>query len=463
MRFYISILLNLLFITIIKSSELDSIIKVDSNIYNGYIIDKIIITGNTITNNEVILRELSSKTGDYFNYFIYEEDISNLNNLSIFNRVDIKLLPNSELKKVDYHIILEESPNVLPIPQAGMKEGSIKKLWVGINFQWKNFRGYNETIGLNFGIGYEPFILLTYFNPWIGSKERFFMGVNFKFSKNILKILPDSLTNYNKDNALDYNLYNYSGGILIGKYLSKYFNFSVGLSYNINNISEFPKENSSISSHSENYTKIISAINYDKRNDVSFTTHGTYFDLIYSKIGFFSEKFKLDKLELNLKKFIPIRIKKDYFVSYSFWIKIANNFGERPPDYLLEVYGYNTYIRGWKDYIFKGENSFGIFTEFRIPVVKPFYVNGKNHIIIKSLPILSNFSYRYGLYLSTFFDIGTVYDRGVKISDFVFKKGYGLGINVILPFNFVFRLDFALNKEIKKLKSRFSFDLNSFF
>ncbi len=461
MRIYLSILLNLLLITYLKSSELDSLIKVDSIRYFNYIINKINIKGNKVTNDEVILRELNFKPGDKFDSTLYEQDKNNLNNLDIFNKVEINLFPDDKTKKIDYIILIEEAPNILPIPQGGMKEGSLKKIWAGINFKWKNFRGYNETVGLNFGVGYEPFISVSYYNPWIGNEERFFTSFNFTFSKFVKKVFPDSTGSLNKDNASDYNLFRYSTELSFGKYLSKYTKLFTSVSYNFNNVSISPLINYPVTG--DNYSKLSLSFNFDKRNDNNYTTHGTYIDLTYNRVGIFYEKIQFNKIELNLKKFIPIRIKNDYFVSYSFWIRTANILGNRPPDYLLEVYGYDIYVRGWKDYLFKGENSFGFFSELRIPVIKPFYVDGKNHFIIKSIPFFKNFSYKYGFYITAFFDTGTIYNRSTKISDLIFKKGYGLGINVLLPFNFIVRIDFALNSEIEKFKSRFSFDLDPFF
>ncbi len=240
MRIYLSILLNLLLITYLKSSELDSLIKVDSIRYFNYIINKINIKGNKVTNDEVILRELNFKPGDKFDSTLYEQDKNNLNNLDIFNKVEINLFPDDKTKKIDYIILIEEAPNILPIPQGGMKEGSLKKIWAGINFKWKNFRGYNETVGLNFGVGYEPFISVSYYNPWIGNEERFFTSFNFTFSKFVKKVFPDSTGSLNKDNASDYNLFRYSTELSFGKYLSKYTKLFTSVSYNFNNVSISP-------------------------------------------------------------------------------------------------------------------------------------------------------------------------------------------------------------------------------
>lgn len=463
MKFSLFILLNISFITILKSSELDSLIKVDSINYNDYLISKITIKGNKITKDEVIIRELNLLPGNKFDSTLYVQDFNNLTNLRIFNKIQQSLNPNFENKTLEYIIEVDEAINILPLPQGGMKEGSLKKIWAGVNFQWKNFRGMNETLGLNFGIGYEPFISVSYFNPWISKKEHFFTSFNFTYSKNIKRLIPDSISNIQKDNAYEYTLHKYYTEILIGKFFFKYLKFYADISYNLNNIAKSNILNNFTNIGDENYTKLSLGIIYDKRNDVNYTTHGTYIDFSYSRYGIFSEKVQFNKLELGIKKFIPIRIIKDYFVAYSFFIRSANIFGNVPPDYLLEVYGYDLYIRGWKDYLFKGENSFGMFSEFRIPIIKPFYVEGKNHFIIKAIPFFKNLNYKYGLYLITFFDIGTVYNRNVKISGLVFKKGYGIGVNILLPFNFIVRVDFAFNKEIEKFKSRFSFDLNPFF
>jgi outer membrane protein assembly factor BamA len=113
--------------------------------------------------------------------------------------------------------------------------------------------------------------------------------------------------------------------------------------------------------------------------------------------------------------------------------------------------------------VLDGEYLLCSFNEIRIPIIKPFFVNGNNHLLIRRLPVFSELSYKYGLYIAPFFDIGGVWN---KIDDFnktQFRNGYGIGLDVILPFNLIGRIDFALRNENSKYYSQFIFFLNSSF
>lgn len=451
-------------ISAINAEYLDSLLKVDSTITKKFKLGSVLITGNKVTKDFIILREMDSKENDSTDIETLNEDYDNIVNLGLFNKVEFIPVPDISRNKVNLLIDVEETFYILPIPQGGLKEGNIKKFWGGINFSWKNFRGRNETLQANFGIWYEPFFSVGYFVPWIGEKTRFFGGIKFNFNKSIKKDLHQLGTEYIlKDNAEDYQVFSYSGEIILGKFLTKYFNTSLGYTYNYIYVPDVKEGRSESPDGRDKYSRISANISYDKRNNTNYTTHGTNFNLQFSKYGFFKEIVDFSRVEINFKKYIPVRIKDDYFISYAFWLRGVSNFGSAVPYYKREVYGYDVYVRGWKDFIFEGDNSIGCFSEIRIPIITPFYVKGKDHILIKKLPVLKDFSYQYGLYITPFFDIAGIFFRNQVLTNVSFQKGYGIGINVILPFNLIARIDVALNKEIKEFTSRFTFDLEASF
>jgi outer membrane protein insertion porin family len=454
----------LICISTLKAEYLDSIIKVDSNINRKFKVGSIIISGNERTKDFVILREMRTREKDSTDLETLKEDYQNIVNLGLFNKVDLLPIPDISGKEINLLIDVEETFYIIPMPQGGFKDGSLKKFWGGVKLLWRNFRGRNETLQTSFGLGYEPFISVGYFNPWIGEKSRFFIGGNFSFNKSINKDFDEDGNQYIlKDEAEDYKVLSYSGNLMIGKYLSKYLSLSLDYAYNYIYVPDVKDGRSFSSDGRDIYSRISFNTIYEKRDNVVYTTHGTSFFAQYSKFGIFNNDIDYSRVEVSLKKFIPVRIKGDYFISYAFWLRGVSNFGGTVPQYKLEVYGYDVYVRGWKDYIVEGENSIGYFSEVRIPVIKPFFVKGKDHFIIKKIPVFNNLSYQYGLYTTLFFDIAGVFYRNQMLKDVKFQNGYGIGLNVILPFNFVARVDVAFNKEIKEFTSRFSLDLEAYF
>ena len=125
---------------------------------------------------------------------------------------------------------------------------------------------------------------------------------------------------------------------------------------------------------------------YDTRDYSKFATYGSYYNLEYSRSGFFHKEIDLNKFRFDLRRFIPIKISKNYALVLSGRVNSVLSFGGGIiPVYLIESIGYDNLIRGWNNFVFLGEDKFFGSLELRIPVIKPFYVKGSDHFIIKKI------------------------------------------------------------------------------
>ena len=97
-----------------------TIAQTDSiNIPDVYV-KRILISGNEKTNEQVIMRELSTKEGELLDIRKLESDVNRLYNLGLFTKIEVQPVPVS----IDSIIILfdfSESFYLLPIPQGGIK------------------------------------------------------------------------------------------------------------------------------------------------------------------------------------------------------------------------------------------------------------------------------------------------------------------------------------------------------
>jgi hemolysin activation/secretion protein len=66
------------------------------------------------------------------------------------------------------------------------------------------------------------------------------------------------------------------------------------------------------------------------------------------------------------------------------------------------------------------------------------------------MPFIKTMYLRYGLYATIFYDIGTVWEKSESIKKKQFLSGTGVGLNLLLPFDYIVRLDwgFRLHKPI---------------
>ncbi|MDD5361493.1 MAG: POTRA domain-containing protein [Ignavibacteria bacterium] len=448
---------------------LNDTLKVDSTyikIIESMTVERVLFIGNDKTKDEVILREMKTKEGEKLNLQTLENDVKRLYNLGLFNRIDVVPGPIGN-NKINLVFQFEEMFYFLPIPQGGIKEGSFKKIWGGLNFQLRNFSGKNQTINTSFGIGYEPFISIGFLNPWIFGKHHFFYQFGLKYARNYPRAtgrLDSTGSIFRKDDLPTYTLNNFQTDLRIGKFFGENLSISGILSFNSYSTSEYQEGMTVSKSGVDNYPTAAIDLTYDTRDYYKFATYGSYYNLRYSRIGFTGNLFDINKFRTDLRRYIPIKIKNDYaFVLAARYNSVITFGGGDLPVYQRENLGYNDMIRGWDNYVFEGEDKVLGSLELRIPVVKPYYVKGKDHILLRKLPLFRALSYRYGMYATIFFDVGGVWGRKERIFDSQFKNGYGVGLNFLLPFDFVGRTDFAIRKTNSTYKGQIIFSLDASF
>lgn len=432
---------------------------------NKIFINRIIIFGNDVTKDEVIRREMETKENSFLDLEVFREDIERIYNLGLFNKIDVMPLPIGE-GKFNLAITVEETFYLVPVPVFNIKESDFSKIQVGANILWRNFAGMNQTLGLGFALGYEPFVSLYYYNPWLGKKSHFITSFSLNYNKTVNK----SITNANntveiqeKSDIAKYDNLNFNIGFTLGKYFSKYFSVSASLGYNSLSVSDYQVGRTVSATGKDKFVTLSLNANFDKRDNIFYTTEGSYYNARYMRYNSFNDEIGFNKLSFDLRKYFPLKLGKDYKITFASRGLYSVPFGGNVPVYLNEVLGYDNLIRGWNGKVLNGENILCIFNEIRIPVIKPFYVEGKDHMIIKKLPVFKDVSYKYGLYVAPFFDIGAVWNHSDEFGKTQFRSGYGLGVDMIFPFNVVGRIDFALRNQDSKFYSQIIFALNSFF
>ena len=170
----------------LSSANQDSLKK--NNINYDYldslkpVISEIVITGNNTTHDDVILREMKLSKGDTFSSKQCMEDQVKIYNLGLFASVDIEpvLIPD---RKVQLNVNVYEKWYIFPMPEVSFYDGDIKKVSVGANVRWANFRGRNENANFAFGVGYNPFVRASYSIPWIGKDLHFYTSISGSYSR----------------------------------------------------------------------------------------------------------------------------------------------------------------------------------------------------------------------------------------------------------------------------------------
>ncbi|MCX8011033.1 MAG: hypothetical protein N3A61_07770, partial [Ignavibacteria bacterium] len=178
-----------------SSSDSLTIFKSQNNL--SYFIKEIKIIGNEITEDEIILREMSIKEG----MEIKDEDLqfneNRIMSLGLFSEVKLRLTPLED--KHQLIIYVKEAWYIWPIPILEINDKDWNKLSFGLGISIMNFRGKNETLFFAGAVGYDPWVIMSYKNPWFERNLNLQMYVEFLYQKRRNK----SLLSLDKDVNFD--------------------------------------------------------------------------------------------------------------------------------------------------------------------------------------------------------------------------------------------------------------------
>lgn len=113
-------------------------------------IDRINITGNTRTYDEVIRREFRLNEGDAFNAAKIRASRRNIENLNYFSKVDIQTAPSDSPDKADINLdVTEKSTGYFNV---GVGYSTVNGALVRAGVTENNFRGKGQQVGVDVGV-----------------------------------------------------------------------------------------------------------------------------------------------------------------------------------------------------------------------------------------------------------------------------------------------------------------------
>ena len=199
------------------------------------LISEIIFTGNNITKDYVLNRELEFEQFETYKIEEFDKKIKsskeNLLNLKIFNFVEIskKIITNNDLiKKASITVKVTERWYVWPFPILEISERNFNSWWqdfegsnysdfsrlnYGVFLNWENFRGRNELIKAKFRRGFKEHYLFYYQIPFLNKEKT--IGLNicsqlFRKKKDYYETDNNVLLYHHDENYATKNLELYS-------------------------------------------------------------------------------------------------------------------------------------------------------------------------------------------------------------------------------------------------------------
>lgn len=433
----------------------DSLVIADDKL----IIHGILIRGNDVTHESVILREVILSVGDTVPKMqlipSLQRSRENLLNLMIFNFVYMNVDHLGD-NYIDVIVDVTERWYIWPIPILEYAERNFNTFitnwdWEKINYgawlKWSNFRGRNELLSGKIRLGYIKEYALSYAKPNLGKRQNHGVSANFNVNnRNEVKVAtvnnqpldykPKDLPAFTRINASIHYTYR-------RKYYTThslrfdYYDFQVSDSVAIVN----PNFLGGGHTHT-NYFLLTYVFNYDVRDSKIYPLEGLNIKLRAEQIGlgiikdFDYPTFRLTGILLYHQK-IANRL---YFYNAT---KARYSSEKILPHFLGEALGYEEYLSGYEPYVIDGSDYVLTKYNLKIQVVKP------STYTIPFLRMEQFNKIHYAVYFNLFADAGYVNNdfpnpTNTMVNTWQFSAG--AGIDLVTYYDQVFRIDYVINR-----------------
>ena len=385
------------------------------------LIESILFIGNDRTRAEILTREMQLREGDPFDPRIAEQDRQRIENLGLFTRVELELLPGAGGVILLY--ILSERWYLFPYPLLFIHDRDWSKLSYGAALRHDNFRGRAVTVNTSFWLGYNPSVSLSYTNPWIHSSHRLAFMAQFVYNQ--VENLSPFLSDFTEKHL--------GAAVGLSKRLGSDTRVGVGAGYREIHL---PPELGLTRSAGgiDRIGQLSASINYDSRDYSPWPGRGWYADGgVALKLVFSGSDYLFAAGDVRRYQPLPgggslaARLRID-------WSR------GRVPLYNLLYLGYSERVRGHFREVVEGDGRMVAGAELRWPLLKRrfFHLVGEGEGYtgyFRNLP--------FALHATLFYDAGLIASGGWSRAQQRRLGGYGAGLAVQLPYVELIRFERA--------------------
>jgi outer membrane protein insertion porin family len=385
----------------------------------------ILIQGNEKTKEEIILREMKLKVGDEYSDEDAERDQLRILNLGIFNRVEIDPVPTNS--GVILLVTVTEMWYIFPYPIIFRNERSWSRISVGAGLLYNNFRGRREVIDFSFWLGFNPSVRLTYTNPWIFGKLKFYTSVSVfarKIRNQTFTVRDSSVT----ENQIGFNW-------RIGKRFGHYTYLDGNIGYKQLTFASGVTGQTLSPSGKDRLPQFGLSFTYDSRDLWEYPHRGNYINLWLQKTGF-GGAVDYIRYGSDLRTYLPLGPTTLAF-------RTATNLSTGTiPIYDQVHFGFLTRIRGHFNERRFGENLLIGSAEFRFPILKISYHNWGP---FQSMGRYGT-DFRFGISGGLFVDTGALWFQNDELTTDKFISGWGAGLHFFLPYQNLLRVEYGFDE-----------------
>ncbi len=435
--------------------------------YRGYavtdssiLVQKITLSGNHITRDHIILRELVFKVGDSLSPENFELKIrkssENLMNISLFNFVTITPIITDNKAKIAINVT--ERWYIWPIPQFDLADRNFNTWWktqdfkrvnYGVDLNIYNFRGRNETVDFLLSLGYDEKYGISYKIPYINKKQSLglIMMVDYARNHEVAVNTRNNKIDFFKDPALyPKHSFAFGGGITYRRNIHN--SHLLQLSYEAYRFADtllrLNPEYSTNLQLNTSYLTFYYQFKNDYRDYKPYPLIGHYFDFEISKsgLGFLSstpEKPAFFSFKSTYRKFL--KLSPHFYDAYGITLALTPEY----PYYVQNGLGFGRdFVRGYEYYVISGQ-GFGLLKtnlKYALLTQKVSTIHFIKTEKFNTIP--------YSFYINLFVDAAYVYNEKKDSYNSLTNSlllGTGIGIDFVTYYDKVLRVEYSFNKK----------------
>ncbi len=393
----------------------------------GPVVTAIAFVGNKHTEQEIMLREMTLRKGSVITEPLIKENESRLYNLGLFNTVKLSYPPMDSTVLI---VEVSERWYLWPVPLVGIVDRDFSKWYYGAGVQHWNVNGRNEKLFAGGVFGYNPWASVAYSNPWIFGDAQLSTSTEIK----VQQIVNKNTLALGETPEFDENHFYFNQ--VIGKRLNHHVNVFTRFGFHYLHVTD---PTAGITPSDDGIERVIYAgfgATYDTRDINDYPMKGMVAAAAFDKSGVGTSDVDYLTYSAELKVYQPV------VAGSSICGRVFGMVRSGPviPKYGNVFFGFSERLRGHFKEIYEGHNIFGVSAEWRMPILTP------RTISLPFVPVEQFQSWRFGLYCAAFFDAGTTWYKHDKVHLMEMPSGYGAGVHFLLPYGFVFRLEYAMNE-----------------
>ncbi|TKJ41835.1 hypothetical protein CEE37_04510 [candidate division LCP-89 bacterium B3_LCP] len=384
----------------------------------------IVITGNYVTDEKVILSEMKTRKGVIPTREMLELDMLRVQGLDIFTRVEFFLLESAG--KSVLNIVVTEEWYIFPLPYWSLSDDTPPELTYGFRFQQKNFRGRNETLSISLWSGDDRGYMLSHTTPRLRGNPTLTSSVS------LYQITQTSNNLAVKD--LDLESRHTVAQFAIGKRWTREFVSGIGCRFHL-----VRAENPLQLAGDGLLDRIVEthvSTTWDGRDLRQLSRRGLFGSVRYVQGWVLSLKQQYQRFSVDLRSYLPY-----HFISLCSRLQWHPSWGSLPP-YDWTIIDDNSYIRS-VNLSDEGESFYSATFEIRFDLLPLRYFTWQRAPYFKQY--FTNL--QYGLAAEIFLETGDAYSISDKTSVDNLMWGYGVGLLLRLPYADVIRLESSWNPE----------------